>query len=91
MIVTTESGSWYAPIIGRVCMDQTMLDITDIDGEIYTGDIVTVLGEKEGKWITADDIAKICGTISYEVLLDFNERIPRVYTDDSFETKPATP
>lgn len=91
MIVTTESGSWYAPIIGRVCMDQTMLDITDIDGEIYTGDIVTVLGEKEGKSITADDIAKICGTISYEVLLDFNERIPRVYTDDSFETKLATP
>lgn len=83
MIVTTDCGSFYAPIIGRVCMDQTMIDITDVGGAVQTGDVVTVLGRKDDKLVSADDIAKICGTISYEVLLDFNERVPRVYSDDN--------
>lgn len=82
MIVTTGGGSFYAPIIGRVCMDQTMIDVTDVVGEVQAGDIVTVIGKQGGKSISADDIAQICGTISYEVLLDFNERVPRIYVED---------
>ena len=83
MIVTTDCGSFYAPIIGRVCMDQTMIDVTDVGGVVQAGDLVTVLGRKGDKLISADDIAKLCGTISYEVLLDFNERVPRIYLDDT--------
>ena len=50
---------------------------------VQAGDLVTVLGRKGDKLISADDIAKLCGTISYEVLLDFNERVPRIYLDDT--------
>lgn len=88
MIVTTDEGSYYAPIIGRVCMDQTMIDITDVQGNVNVGDTVTVLGKSEDKSVTADDIAGICETISYEVLLDFNGRVPRIYSDADFEDKP---
>ncbi|MEG2188210.1 MAG: alanine racemase [Christensenella sp.] len=80
MIVKTNKGCFYAQIIGRVCMDQTMLDITDVEGDVCVGDSVVVLGQRDDKSITADDIAKLCKTISYEVLLDFNERVPRIYS-----------
>ena len=82
MIVTTNEGDFYAPVIGRVCMDQTMIDITDVKGEVRTGDTVLVLGSRGGKTVSADEIADICGTISYEVLLDFNARVPRLYSAD---------
>ncbi len=81
MIVTTKKGSYYAPIIGRVCMDQTMIDVTDAEGSIAAGDEAIVLGQAGDKKIDADEIAKLCGTISYEVLLDFNARVPRIYND----------
>ena len=64
-------------------MGQTMIDVTDVGGVVQAGDLVTVLGRKGDKLISADDIAKLCGTISYEVLLDFNERVPRIYLDDT--------
>lgn len=81
MIVTTQEGCFYVPIIGRVCMDQTMIDITDVAGTVCAGDTVVVLGSREGLKVDADEIAAICKTISYEVLLDFNARVPRIYTD----------
>ncbi len=85
MIVTTEEDSFYAPIIGRVCMDQTMIDVTDIIGTIGAGDTVVALGSRGGKTVDADEIADICGTISYEVLLDFNARVPRRYVNSNNE------
>ncbi|MEA5003717.1 MAG: alanine racemase [Christensenella sp.] len=81
MIVTTDKGAFYAPIIGRVCMDQTMIDLTDVQGTLAVGDEAVVLGCAGDKKIDADEIAGICGTISYEVLLDFNARVPRIYND----------
>lgn len=81
MIIKTEQGSFYAPIIGRVCMDQTMIDITDVEGEVVLGDEAVVLGAAGGKAVDADELANICGTISYEILLDFNSRVPRIYED----------
>ncbi len=80
MIVTTQQGSFYAPVIGRVCMDQTMIDITDVQGTVRVGDEAVVLGNAGGKSVSADDMARLCETISYEILLDFNYRVPRVYT-----------
>lgn len=62
-----------APIIGRVCMDQLMLDVTDIRCNI--GDEVTVFGSQVGT--TVDDIAAINGTINYEVICEVGERVPR--------------
>jgi len=79
MIVKTEKGAYYAPILGRVCMDQTMIDVTDVEGRLSVGDEAVVLGTAGDKKIDADEIAGLCGTISYEVLLGFNGRIPRVY------------
>jgi alanine racemase len=78
MIVRGTNGASYANIVGRVCMDQTMIDITGLH-DITVGDTVVVMGMLQDKQITADDIAALCGTISYEVLLGFSGRVPRVY------------
>lgn len=66
-------GGW-APVIGRVCMDQMMIDVTDIpDAALY--DEVTLIGEG----YTADDMARDAGTIGYEIVCDISARVPRVY------------
>ncbi len=70
----------YAPIVGRVCMDQFMIDITGIDG-VNTEDTVTLIGRDGESEITADEIASICNTINYEIVCGIGKRVPRVYTD----------
>lgn len=67
-----------ANIVGRVCMDQLMLDVTDIDG-VQMGDIVTVIGRDGDMQIGADTIADLNGTIPYEILCDVAIRVPRIY------------
>ena len=67
-----------APVIGRVCMDMTMVDVTDIPGA-GIGDEVILIGGTAGKYVTADDIARWTGTISYEVLCRIGDRVERVY------------
>ena len=67
-----------APIVGRVCMDQTMVDVTDIPG-VSAGDQVVILGRQGGEEITADEIAELCDTINYEIVLSFLPRVARVY------------
>lgn len=64
-----------AKILGRVCMDQMIVDITDIP-EAKIGTEVTVFGRGE---ITADDIAALCGSIGYEIICAVSPRVPRVY------------
>ncbi len=64
-----------APIIGRVCMDQLMLDVSGIDCSV--GDSVTVFGSEYPS--TADEIAKINGTINYEIVCNVGERVPRAF------------
>ncbi len=69
----------YAQIVGRVCMDQCMIDVTDIH-DVKVGDEVIFIGEdKSGNNITADDIGDAIGTISYEVLCNISKRVPRIY------------
>lgn len=63
-----------APLIGRVCMDQIMFDVTDIDAS--EGDKVILLGEGG---MDAEDMADLAGTISYEILTSLTSRVPRVY------------
>lgn len=69
-----------APVIGRVCMDQIMVDITDIP-EAEIGDQVVLLGEQGNEKITADELADLCGTISYEILASISDRVPRIYKE----------
>lgn len=67
-----------APIIGRICMDQMMVDITDIPG-VQPNDIVTVLGRSGQEQILATDMAEKAGTIANEILCRLGERLERVY------------
>lgn len=64
-----------AKIIGNICMDMCMIDITDIE-EIKESDKVTIFDYNDGK---VDDIAKICGSINYEVITTVGKRVERVY------------
>ena len=67
-----------APVAGRVTMDQTMIDVTDIP-EAAVGDEVVLLGEQGSDRITADDLAAHTGTIAYEVLCAIGARVPRIW------------
>lgn len=64
-----------APIIGNVCMDQLMLDVTGIPAK--QGDIVTLIGKDGGLEITADQVAESIGTIGYELVCQISKRVPR--------------
>lgn len=66
-----------APIVGRVCMDQTMLDVTDIDG-VRAGDEVVLIGSQGDLTITVDEVARRLGTSNYEVVSEILARVPRV-------------
>ena len=70
-----------APIIGRICMDQLMADVTDIKG-VREGTEVTLMGTEGSETITADDLAGLCGTIGYEIICGISKRIPRVIYRD---------
>ncbi len=67
-----------AKIVGRICMDQTMLDVTDI-GDAAIGDEVIVFGTGEHGEPTADTLAENTGTINYEVVCLVGKRVPRIY------------
>ena len=70
----------FAPVIGRVCMDQFMIDVTQIPGDIQVGEEVTMFGrDPGGKFISIDEIASLMGTISYEVICLIGKRVPRIY------------
>ena len=67
-----------APIIGRICMDQFMMDVSDIP-EIQQGDTVTLIGKDQNEQITVEELAELAGTFNYEFVCDLGKRIPRVY------------
>jgi len=67
-----------APVVGRVCMDQLMVDVTDA-GEVKVGDEAILLGEQGNTKFNADDLAKILDTINYEIICMIGRRVPRVY------------
>lgn len=70
----------YAPVVGRVSMDLTLIDVTNVSG-VEVDDQVTLLGWNAELKIVAEDLARIVGTLSYEVTCGISERVPRVYTD----------
>lgn len=66
-------------IIGRVCMDQLMINIpNELVGVVKKGDIVEIFGEN----INVSELAEMCGTISYEILCGISQRVPRIYVEN---------
>ncbi len=70
------NGKRY-PMVGNICMDQFMVALGSDPG--YVGDIVTIVGNDQKENISIEEISKLCGTIPYEILCGFNDRLPRVY------------
>jgi alanine racemase len=66
-----------APVVGRVCMNMTMIDISDFPAA-ETGDVVTLIGREGGESITADQLATLCGTINYEIVSRLGHHILRI-------------
>ncbi|MDR3296583.1 MAG: alanine racemase [Clostridiales Family XIII bacterium] len=71
-------GGAYAPIVGNICMDQCMIDVTDVPG-VKEYDEAVVLGAQDEKTITPDEIGEKTGTINYEVVCRFGQRLPKIY------------
>ena len=67
-----------APVAGNICMDQCMIDVTDVPG-VKLGDEVIVMGSDGKNAVTADDIADATGTINYEITCAFGQRLPKIY------------
>lgn len=72
----------FAPVVGRVSMDLTIIDVTDVPddlGAVELGDEVVLIGEQNGWRISAEDLAEQIGTISYEIVTGVSARVPRIY------------
>ena len=67
-----------APIVGRVCMDQTMVDITDIP-DVKMEDVVTLIGRDGEEHISVEDMADLSGSFNYEFVCDVGQRVKRIY------------
>jgi alanine racemase len=69
----------FAPVVGRVSMDLTLIDVTDVLG-VSLHDQVTLLGHGGEHSITAEDLGELAGTISYEITCGISGRVPRIYS-----------
>ena len=79
------------PVVGAVCMDMLMIDVTDVEGAAL-GDVVTLIGRDGTDQITADDVAAWAGTVNYEILCGISKRVPRIYTGPARKRRaPAAP
>lgn len=67
-----------APIVGNICMDQMMIDVTDID-DVKEGDVVTLFGVDHGAILTIDELSRLAGTINNETFCRISARVPRIY------------
>jgi alanine racemase len=68
----------FAPVVGRVSMDLTLVDVTDVPG-VSLDDQVTLIGRDGDSSITAEEVAETAATISYEITCGISSRVPRIY------------
>ena len=68
----------YAPIVGNICMDQMMVDVTDIEG-VEEGDVATLFGCDQGAYLSIDELSRLSGTINNETFCKISARVPRIY------------
>jgi alanine racemase len=73
------------PVVGAVCMDMLMVDVTDVPGA-RVGDAVTLVGVDGPEAISVDDLARWAGTVSYEILCGISKRVPRALKDAAVTT-----
>ena len=74
----------YAPIIGRVCMDQFMVDVSHIDG-VKVRDDVTLIGQDGDREVTVEEVAAPANSFNYELVCNISRRVPRTYIRDGRE------
>ncbi len=67
-----------APILGRICMDQFMVDVTDIP-DVHRGDVVTLMGKDGNEEIRVEELSGLCGRFPYEFVCNISKRVPRIY------------
>ena len=77
-------GGAFAPVVGRISMDLTLVDVTDVPG-VSLQDQVILLGSEGPLSITAEDLAELAGTISYEITCGIGARVPRNYLENMIE------
>ncbi len=70
-----------ARILGRVSMDQIVVDVSALN-DVKMGDDVIIIGESNGERISAEEVAEIAGTINYEIVCDISKRVPRIYIEE---------
>jgi alanine racemase len=70
-----------APVVGRVCMDHMMADVTEIDG-VRVGDESVLIGRQSDEYISADELAELMGTINYEIITTIGDRVARVWINE---------
>lgn len=70
------------PVLGRICMDQCMVDISEIEEDVHVGDEVVIFGTQNGETVSVEELAGQIGTINYELVSIIGKRIPRVYIKD---------
>lgn len=87
------SGNWNvringktAPICGRICMDQTLIDVSDIS-DVKIGDVVTIYSDEIEGGCSVEHASQLIGTINYELLCAIGTRVPRIYIQNGSETE----
>ncbi|MCR4991093.1 MAG: alanine racemase [Lachnospiraceae bacterium] len=76
------AGGVRCPILGRICMDQLMVDVTDATG-VKEGDFVTLIGKDGTQEITMEELGELSGRFNYELACELGKRIPRVYSKNN--------
>ena len=74
-----KHGGEYAPVVGRVSMDLTIVDVSHVSG-VAVGDEVILIGQAAGKSVDAVELARLCESVPYEILCGISQRVPRVYS-----------
>jgi alanine racemase len=72
------AGGLRCPQVGRITMDQSLIDVTALRGQVALGDEVVIIGRQGEEEVTADELADLLGTINYEVVTAISQRVPRI-------------
>lgn len=78
--ISVLCGGVKCPVVGNICMDQCMVDVTEVP-DVKLGDEIVILGKQGDQEVSADDLAAINGTINYEITCMFDIRLPKVYVN----------
>lgn len=74
-------GGMRCPLVGRVTMDMSLVDVTPLRGRVQNGDEVVIIGNQGSEEVTADELAQRIGTINYEIVTAIAQRVPRVFVE----------